>query len=67
VFVRHTLWPRAIPQYVLGYDRHLDLISRTEEAHPGLFIAGQVRDGIAMSACLAAGRQHADRVVATLV
>jgi oxygen-dependent protoporphyrinogen oxidase len=61
VLVRHTLWPRAIPQYVIGHDRHLDLISRTEEAHPGLHIAGQVRDGIAMSACLAAGRHHAER------
>ncbi len=64
VFERHTLWPKAIPQYVLGYDRHLDAITRCEAGFPGLFVAGQVRDGIAMNACLAAGRQHADRVLA---
>jgi len=65
VFVRHTLWPRAIPQYVLGYERHLDTLDRCEREHPGFFIAGQVRDGIAMSACLAAGQRHAERVLAS--
>lgn len=63
-FVRHTLWPRAIPQYVLGYERHLDALAHCEAEYPGLYLAGQVRDGIAMSACLAAGRRHADRVLA---
>lgn len=66
VFLRHTLWPHAIPQYVLGYERYLDAISRAEEALPGLHIAGQVRDGIAMSSCLAAGHHHADRATAAL-
>ncbi len=63
--MRHTLWPRAIPQYVLGYERHLDTFDRCEGEYPGFFIAGQVRDGIAMSACLAAGQRHAERVLAS--
>lgn len=64
VFERHTVWPHAIPQYVLGYERHLETMARCEADFPGLLVAGQVRDGIAMSACLGAGRQHADRVLA---
>lgn len=63
VFARHTAWPKAIPQYVLGYGRHLQAIERCERDHPDLLIAGQVRDGIAMSACLSSGREHADRVL----
>jgi len=64
VFQRHTFWPRAIPQYNLGYERHLDAMAACERANPGLFIGGQVRDGIALPACLAAGEKLAGRVIA---
>jgi len=35
-----------------------------ERAHPGLFLGGQARDGIALPACLAAGEKLAARVSA---
>lgn len=60
-FVRHNAWARAIPQYNLGYERHLDAMDRCEREHPGLFIGGQARDGIALTACIAAGRKLAGR------
>lgn len=50
-----TRWPRAIPQYQLGYERYLDAICATERAHPGLIIAGQVRDGISLQNCVLSG------------
>ena len=50
---------RAIPQYNLGYEAHLDAMSACERAHPGLCIGGQARDGIALPACLAAGEKLA--------
>ncbi|OHE81251.1 MAG: protoporphyrinogen oxidase [Verrucomicrobia bacterium RIFCSPLOWO2_12_FULL_64_8] len=62
VFVRHTAWPRAIPQYNLGYERFLDAMAQAEASHPGLFIGGHVRDGIALSDCLAAGKRLAAAV-----
>jgi oxygen-dependent protoporphyrinogen oxidase len=62
VFVRRTVWPRAIPQYTLGYERFLDTMTRAEQAHPGLFIGGHVRDGISLPACIAAGEKLAARV-----
>ena len=59
IFRRHTFWPRAIPQYDLGYDRHLAAITAVECAYPGLRIGGQVRDGISLPACIAAGEKMA--------
>ena len=62
VFMRHNAWPRAIPQYNLGYERHLEVMARCERDYPGLLIGGQARDGIALTACIAAGRKLATRV-----
>ncbi len=63
VFQRHTFWPRAIPQYDLGYDAHLATIAAAERAYPGFFVGGQVSDGISLPACIAAGEWLATRVV----
>jgi oxygen-dependent protoporphyrinogen oxidase len=63
VFQRHTFWPRAIPQYNLGYERFLEEMAACERAYPGFFIGGQARDGIALPACLAAGEKLAFRAV----
>ena len=61
VFQRHTFWPRAIPQYNLGHERHLETMANTERMHPGFLIGGQARDGIALPACIAAGEKLAAR------
>ena len=60
VFDHTTLWPRAIPQYDLGYERFLEAIARVEAAHPGIFVGGHVRDGISVVNCIAAGRRLAE-------
>jgi len=64
VFIHRNVWPRAIPQYNLGYERFLDLIARTEKDHPGLLIGGHVRDGISVPNCIAAGEKLAARALA---
>jgi len=61
VFQRHTFWPRAIPQYNLGYETHLETIAAAERAHAGFFVGGQARDGISVPACVAAGERLASR------
>jgi oxygen-dependent protoporphyrinogen oxidase len=61
VFQRHTFWPRAIPQYNLGYEVHLAAMSACERTNPGLYLGGHARDGIALPACLAAGEKLATR------
>jgi protoporphyrinogen/coproporphyrinogen III oxidase len=62
VFVRHTLWPRAIPQYTMGYGRMIELMAECERSHPGLYIGGSVRDGISIPDCLRSGAALAKRV-----
>jgi len=62
VFVRRTFWPRAIPQYNLGYDRHLEAIAACERANPGFHVGGNVRDGISLADCLKSGASLAKRV-----
>ncbi len=53
-FVHHRHWPRAIPQYTLGYGKHLARIDAIEQHHPGLSLAGNYRSGISLTYCLEA-------------
>jgi oxygen-dependent protoporphyrinogen oxidase len=62
VFVKHTFWPRAIPQYQIGYERHLETMAALENRAPGLFIGGQCRDGISLPDCCKSGEKLAARV-----
>ncbi len=55
-------WPRAIPQYVLGYDRWLGLMDEIEAANPGLFLAGSYRRGVALPDALCSGLDVATRI-----
>ncbi len=53
-FVHHKHWPRAIPQYKLGYGQTLEQMDRIEADHPGLKLAGNYRNGISLSYCIEA-------------
>lgn len=60
---RHVVrWSRAIPQYVVGYKRWLDLMAEIERANPGLFLAGSYRGGVALGDALRSGLEAAMRV-----
>ena len=62
VYLRHNQWPRAIPQYVPGYERWLDQITALENRHAGLFIGGNARDGISVPDCVKSGGRLARAV-----
>lgn len=64
VFMRHAFWPRAIPQYVLGYERWQEVMAGLEKQHAGLFIGGNARDGISVPDCIKGGQKLAERVSA---
>jgi len=66
VFLRHTFRPKAIPQYNLGHEHFLDLISRSETENPGLFVGGNVRDGISLPDCIKSGGRLANQAAAYL-
>ena len=54
-FVKHSFWPRAIPQYVLGYERYHEAMETVEKSAAGLFIGGNARDGISVPDCIISG------------
>jgi protoporphyrinogen/coproporphyrinogen III oxidase len=62
VFTHVQSWPRAIPQYNLGYQRFKDAVSAAEISAPGLFIGGNCRDGISLGNCIDSGRRLAEAV-----
>lgn len=62
VFVKHVYWPRAIPQYTVGYQEVKDAANETELANPGLYLAGNYRNGVSVGDCVASGQLIAQRV-----
>ena len=63
VFVRVHRHARAIPQYAVGFGRYEAICANAEASAPGLYIGGNSRDGVALSACIASGRRLAQAVV----
>ncbi|HEU5171591.1 MAG TPA: protoporphyrinogen oxidase [Gemmatimonadales bacterium] len=61
-FRTHACWPRAIPQYVVGYQRFLDAFAAIEEANPSLSFAGTARGGVALGDALRSGLDAAQRL-----
>jgi oxygen-dependent protoporphyrinogen oxidase len=53
-FSHHRHWPRAIPQYNLGYGKMLAQMDAIEKKFVGLKLAGNYRDGISLSYCIEA-------------
>lgn len=64
VFMRVNRWPAAIPQYNLGYERYQQAMTDFELRHANLYIGGNVRDGVALTSCIAAGERLATLVIA---
>ena len=62
VFVHHTIYPKAIPQYEVGFGRFRDLMNSLEAGAPGLFLAGHYRDGISLSDSIVSGDMAAQRL-----
>ena len=63
-FKHCVFYPRAIPQYNVGYGRHRDRMTDIEARAPGLFLAGHYRDGVSLSDSIVSGCNVAERVLA---
>jgi len=60
---QHTVaYPRAIPQYNLGYEKHRIKMNEIEARAPGFFLAGHYRDGVSLSDSILSGCNAAERL-----
>lgn len=62
VFIHHTVFPKAIPQYEVGFGRFRNWMNQLEANAPGLFLAGHFRDGISLSDSIVSGERAAERL-----
>jgi oxygen-dependent protoporphyrinogen oxidase len=61
-YKRLSIWPQAIPQYVVGYGRFLKHMKQIEADHPGIHFAGHYRDGISVANSIVSGIDVAARI-----
>ena len=61
VFQHVALYPKAIPQYNLGYGRYRELLAALESRFEGLFFAGHYRDGVSLGDSIVSGVNIAER------
>lgn len=65
-FQHVVLYPRAIPQYNIGYGKFKETMTHIESAAPGFFLAGHYRDGVSLSDSILSGINIAERLVAAV-
>jgi oxygen-dependent protoporphyrinogen oxidase len=62
VFQHCVLYPKAIPQYNVGYGRYRELMNEIENQAAGLFFAGHYRDGVSLGDSILSGCNIVERV-----
>ena len=55
VFQNTAFYPRAIPQYNVGYGKFKQLLKDLESKTPGLYFAGHFRDGVSLGDSIVSG------------
>ena len=61
-FQHAVFYPKAIPQYNLGYGDYRELMNQIESKAPGFFLAGHYRDGVSLSDSIVSGCNVVDRI-----
>ena len=61
-FQHAVFYPKAIPQYNLGYGTYREFMNELEMKAPGLFLAGHYRDGVSLSDSIVSGCNVVDRI-----
>ncbi len=61
VFQHCVLYPKAIPQYNVGYGRYRDLMNGIENQAAGFFFAGHYRDGVSLGDSILSGVNIVER------
>jgi oxygen-dependent protoporphyrinogen oxidase len=61
-FIHRSFFPKAIPQYDRGYEKYKVLMGEIEHKAPGIYIAGNFRNGISLGDCIASALTIADKL-----
>jgi protoporphyrinogen/coproporphyrinogen III oxidase len=61
-FKYHCLFGKAIPQYEVGFGRFKELMNEIEAKSPGLFMAGNYRDGISLGDSIVSAHGVVERI-----
>ncbi|MDF7807803.1 protoporphyrinogen oxidase [Pontiellaceae bacterium B12219] len=61
-FSHISIWPKAIPQYTVGYERFLNRMQDIETQFKGIHFAGHYRDGISVSNSIRSGIDVAEQI-----
>lgn len=61
-FTHVIRWPRAIPQYFVGHPQRVAAVRSLAAKHPGLHLAGNAFDGVALNDCCGQAEALAGRV-----
>ena len=61
-FQHCVVYPRAIPQYNVGFGHFRELMTNAEAKLPGLFLAGHYRDGVSLGDSIISGINVSERV-----
>ncbi len=64
-FVHFRRYEKAIPQYLLGHQRFLDLINLVEREFPGLYFVTNYRGGISVADCIKQASEIATKIKET--
>ncbi|MBN2426294.1 MAG: protoporphyrinogen oxidase [Calditrichaceae bacterium] len=63
VIVRIKRWPRAIPQYTMGYTEIQRIYNDLEDKFPGLYFAGNYRRGIGMGDSVLSAHETVQKMI----
>ena len=66
VFQHCVLYPKAIPQYNVGYGRYRELMNGIEGQAAAFFFAGHYRDGVSLGDSILSGCNIVERVAMSL-
>ncbi|MGH7454281.1 MAG: protoporphyrinogen oxidase, partial [bacterium] len=61
-FIHIRRYQQAIPQYMIGHQRFLDLMDEIEREFPGLHFATNYRGGISVADCIKQAREMATKI-----
>jgi oxygen-dependent protoporphyrinogen oxidase len=63
IFSSYKFWPKAIPQYNIGYIEHENYFDEFEKKFPGLILSGNYRGGISVGDCIKNSELVAEKAI----